>query len=163
MRLSIRAQRMMIYTASASCLLLTGAIVAWAMHSTRLPAKVHGSNGEVSQTVAQGGSATELRKEDFNLLCEIQLRRPLYDPPPPTPEVRQLPPLGIQLLGTILEGDNSIAMIRSEQGKTEYRRRGESVGPVDSAATIVEIQGDAIVLDRQSERLTLRVMGSDQR
>jgi Tfp pilus assembly protein PilP len=87
----------------------------------------------------------------------------LYDPPPPKPEVKQLPPLSVELLGTILEGDNSIAMVRSEQGQVEYRRKGDFVGPVDSPALVVEIQSDAIVLDRAEERVTLKVLGSEQR
>jgi hypothetical protein len=96
-------------------------------------------------------------KEDFAQLCDRPLRRPLYDPPPPKPEVRQLPPLQVELLGTILEGENSMAILRSEQGQVEYRRKGDSVGPADSPAKLVEIQGDAVLLDRAEERITLKV------
>jgi hypothetical protein len=77
--------------------------------------------------------------------------------------VKQLPPLGIELLGTILEGDNSIAIVRSEQGQVEYRRKGDSVGPVDSPALLVEIQSDAVLLERAAERVTLKVQGSERR
>jgi hypothetical protein len=158
MRLSLRGKKLAINAMSAGAIALTAVVISWPVEDLNVIAErqAPAPNDEVDANQL-GLSVTGPAKEDFDSLCRIALRRPLYDPPPPKPEVRQLPPLNVQLLGTILEGENSMAMVRTEQGKTEYRRVGESFGPADSPATVVEIQSDGVVVDRASERLTLRV------
>lgn len=159
MRLSLRTQKLGLSIAAVCCLAAAALVVVWGTHSPAIGNLIGAKSS--TKLPSASASATEINsgpsKEDFVQLCEIQLRRPLYDPPPPAPEVRQLPPLQVELLGTILEGENSMAILRSEPGKVEYRRQGDATGPVDSPATVVEIQGDAVVLNRGEERITLRV------
>jgi hypothetical protein len=159
MRLSLRTQKVGLSIATVGCAAAAVLVVGWGI---RLPAvgertetKTAAEQPNANEAVANAHN--EPSKESFAQLCAVQLRRPLYDPPPPAPEVRQLPPLQVQLLGTIIEGENSMAILRSEQGKVEYRKQGDAIGPVDSPATVVEIQGDAVVLNRAEERITLRV------
>jgi hypothetical protein len=63
----------------------------------------------------------------------------------------------------MLEGEYSMAMVRSQQGQVEYRRQGDSIGPVDSPAKIIEIQANAVLLERSDERITLQVLGTERR
>ena len=159
MRLSLRTQKLGISIATVGCAVAAVLVVAWGAVSPadcdRTETKAAAEQPSAKDVVPNADN--EPSKESFAQLCEVQLRRPLYDPPPPAPEVRQLPPLQVQLLGTIIEGENSMAILRSEQGKVDYRKQGDAIGPVDSPATVVEIQVDAVVLNRAEERITLRV------
>ena len=42
-------------------------------------------------------------RDAFAKLWDRPLRRPLYDPPPPKVEVKEPPPLAVDLVGTIVE------------------------------------------------------------
>lgn len=101
-------------------------------------------------------------REELVALSSVRLRRPLYDPPPPRPTVKELPPLQVEVLGTILEDANSVALVRGVQGGMEYKRVGDSVGPADSPARLIEITDTAITVERGQERVTLRVNNSER-
>lgn len=165
MRFSLRSLKLTVSAATGASLLAAVGVVAWGLQSPAVSPRGNHASDARHESVANSAEEQlpELTRDGFAQLCEQPLRRPLYDPPPPKPVVRQLPPLRVELLGTILEGDNSIAIIRSEQGKVEYRRIGDSVGPVDGLAQLVEIQGDAVLLERAEERITLQVQGSERR
>jgi hypothetical protein len=105
----------------------------------------------------------EAKLDEFAQLWNRPLRRALYDPPPPKPEVKQLPPLQIELAGTIIEPANSMAIIRSQQGRTEYKRVGDTVGPPDGLGKIVEIGANEVVVERGQERITLGVQTKEFR
>jgi len=160
----LQTQKLALSAATGGCLLAAAGVVAWGLQS---PALSPLGNYAVSTRTTPVDDAIEQQpaptREEFAQLCERPLRRPLYDPPPPKPVVKQLPPLRVELLGTIIDGDNSMAIIRSEQGKVEYRRNGESVGPVDSPARLVEIQSDSVLLERADERVTLKVQSNGRR
>lgn len=165
MRVPLRIQKLLLSVATVVCMAASVVVGIWGAQAPDVPSfsakeAAENSSPPLSEVEEQG---TGPAKGDFAQLCELPLRRPLYDPPPPAPEVRQLPPLRVELLGTILEGENSMAILRSDEGQVEYRRQGDSVGPVDCPAKLVEIQGDAVVLDRENERVTLRVQGSERR
>jgi hypothetical protein len=161
----LRTQKLALSATTGGCLLATAGIVTWGLQSTALSPP---ENRDVNAHSSSVADSTDERsptptREAFAQLCERPLRRPLYDPPPPKPVVKQLPPLRVELLGTIIDGDNSMAIVRSEQGKVEYRRKGESVGPSESPALLVEIQSNAVLLERDQERITLKVQGSERR
>jgi hypothetical protein len=162
-RVSLRLQKLSFSMAIAGCLTTSIAVVVWAVRAP-LPSDAtdnRSSGMPSSATAAEVELTVGPSREDFAQLCNQPLRRVLYDPPPPKPEVRELPPLDIELLGTILEGENSMAMVRSQQGQVEYKRTGDSLGPTEAPANILEITGDAIVLERSGERVTLKVRGSE--
>jgi hypothetical protein len=164
MRLTIRAQKTCYM--SVTCLCIAGAlsIVIWA---TR-PLDVTSSRtlDPTAAIQALGTLSRETRgpaRADFAKLCERPLRRALYDPQPPKLEVRQLPPLRLELLGTIIEESNSMAIVRSEQGSTQYKRIGDAIGPADSPANVVEITANSIIMERGKERITLKVQSKELR
>jgi hypothetical protein len=164
-RVSLRLQKLSFSMAIAACLATSTAVTTWAVRAP-LPSDAtdNRSSGTLSSVMAAEVQSTPgPSREHFAQLCNQPLRRVLYDPPPPRPEVRELPPLGIELLGTMLEGENSMAMVRTQQGQVEYKRSGDSIGPTDAPASILEITGDAIVLERSGERVTLIVRGSELR
>jgi hypothetical protein len=59
-------------------------------------------------------------------------------------------------MGTIVEPGNSMAIVTVARGQTEYKRLGDKLGPEESPAELVEILEDAIVVEREGEKTTLR-------
>lgn len=165
MTLPLRIQKLAIVLGVGGCITGTFVAVLWATRvpttKTSVAPSVAGSTHPPA--TAATGDLVPPPRDEFAKSWDIPLRRPLYDAPPPKPEVRVPPPLAVELLGTIIEGDNSMAIIRSPQGGVEYKRTGDLVGPDGSQASIVEIRGDSIVLDRSEERIILAVRSQDQR
>jgi hypothetical protein len=165
MRLSLRVQKLSFVTATCALLGATFAVIAWGL---RPPASSAGmatpsSPATNSTDKPQADKDDEPTREAFAQLLDCPLRQALYDPPPPVPEVKQVPPLQVELLGTIVEPENSMAIIRSEGGSVQYKRVGETLGPADSPASVEEIHSDAIVVQRLEERLTLKVRSGELR
>ena len=95
------------------------------------------------------------------------LRRPLFDPPPvaaapppkPTPKVveRPTPPpappkLEVTLVGTIIQPDQSLAIVADASGEFDVKGIGESL----------ELSPQGITVERiESERVTLRYQGRE--
>lgn len=163
MRMSLRVQRFYYSVATCCALAATVATVVWGIRPMSAPPEKSTSGDSVSTTSANVNEKRAPARGDFAKLWDRRLRRPLYDPPPPKPEVKQLPPLRVELLGTILEEANSMALVRSDKGSVEYKRVGDSVGPAEGAAKLVEIAADAIIVERAQERVTLKVNSKDLR
>jgi hypothetical protein len=89
------------------------------------------------------------------------LRRPLFDPPPPAPiVVKAAPqPLRALLLATVIEAENSTAMIKLAKGEVVFRKVGESLGPEEPSAVIAKIETGTISVRRGQEELRLSVEG----
>jgi hypothetical protein len=165
MRVSLRIQKLYFMVATGCCLVGAAVAIAWGVRPlTVMPKTAASSRRQLNDTHSSITSGRpEPTREDFAKLWQRPLRRPLYDPPPPKPVVRALPPLQVEVLGTIIEGQNSMAMVRSERGNVEYKRVGDTLGPTDSPASVLEIGSDAIVVERGEERVTLRVKSGELR
>ena len=90
------------------------------------------------------------------------LRRPLFDPPPPAPIVVVKPPpqpIRAKLLATVIEPENSTAMIRLANGQVVFRKVGDSLGAEESSAEIAKIEAGSISVRRGQEELRLSVEG----
>ena len=98
---------------------------------------------------------------DLQRLGQITLYRPVQEPtvaaapaaatlpapaPPPPPQ------LNVQLVGTVMEADNSRAFFQLPSGRTVLRRVGQSV----AGARIVSIERQSAVLEYQGQTLTLQ-------
>jgi hypothetical protein len=92
------------------------------------------------------------------------LRRPLFDPPPPAPVVAaKAPPQPIRarLLATLIESDNSTAMLRLANAQVVFRKVGESLGAEDAGVEISKIETGAITVRRGKEEIRLSVEGAN--
>jgi type II secretory pathway component PulC len=92
--------------------------------------------------------------ENLQRLASLNLRQPLFDPPPPAPQPPPTKtPLAIKLAGTILEAEHSLAILQLPDGKTELKAVGEQCG----GATIVRIEQDCVTVsyDGQTVQLTI--------
>ena len=158
MRISLRAQKLAYTAATCGCLAATVAATTFALRPTNLVRDNQAKSGTSSANVTPKSDGPLLpSREDVAKLCDRPLRQQLYDPPPPKVEIKPLPPLRVELLGTIIEESNSMALVRSETGSVEYKRVGDVVGPIESPAKLVTIDADTITVERATERVTLKV------
>jgi hypothetical protein len=165
MRLSLRTKKLSLMLATCILLGATIAVLAWGVRRQDCPAGASTQSARTTRPidVPEADKNKEPSREELTQLLDRPLRQALYDPPPPAPEVKQLPPLQVELLGTILEPENSMAIIRAEGGSVQYKRVGETMGPAECPASLIDIQSDAIVVERHEERLTLKVRGGELR
>jgi hypothetical protein len=101
--------------------------------------------------------------EDFQFVAQLDLRRPLHDPPPmalPAPSPPQaIPALNIHLTGTIVEPDHSQALITMPDGQVELKSVGDDAGgahikTIQDGSITVEYFGQSIVLSTPKENGT---------
>jgi len=92
------------------------------------------------------------------------MRRPLFDPPPPAPMVvAKTPPQPIRarLLATLIEAENSMAMLKLASGQVVFRKVGESLGVDEPSVEIWKIETGAISVHRGKEEIRLSVEGTN--
>ena len=164
MRISLRNRKACYVVATTLCAFGAVGMIVWAAQPLDIFPTMPANHPHVTPgSIAPPDNKSEPSHEAIIKLCDRPLRRPLYDPPPPKPEVRQLPPLSLELLGTIIEDANSMVIVRSDQGSVQYKRIGDAVGPPDSPANIVEINSNSMVVERAKERITLKVKSKELR
>ena len=97
------------------------------------------------------------------------LRGPLYDPPPPpiaAPQVRPtprpkptptLPPLNLTLVGTIIDSEQSLAIIADAAGNFDVKGVGDSLELTPAGVRIGQIESEVITLEYQGRESTIRL------
>jgi len=146
-------------SASAGLFLLSGSLLAWPLLQ---PAEISVSpRRRLPPPAAVQKRGSELPPlEAFRPIWEIDLRRPLVDPPPPQkppPPAPRLPPLRLQLVGTVQESGHSMALLANPQGVIEVKRVGELLGEGRAAAEVVAIQAEQVTVRYQNQDIQLRL------
>jgi len=158
----IRRLRTLLWALSITLSLASLSAVSWAVwwpYHASLPQSTPATR-EKSASDDPGLSFGRPTLSQFEGLWDKRLRRPLYDPPPPTPkvaEVKKLPPLQIKLLGTIIEPGKSQAMLATPRGTVELKRVGDTIDSEQPPAELVTIERDRVVLKRQGDLITLEI------
>lgn len=96
--------------------------------------------------------------QQFARVWDLNLRRPLYDPPPPPPpkiEKPKPPPINFRLAGIVLNGDNSQVMVLQQDGSIVMLSVGDAIG----STKILSIHEDRIEVDHFGETQTLQMEG----
>jgi hypothetical protein len=93
------------------------------------------------------------------------LRRPLFDPPPVVAVVVKPPPqpLLVKLLATVVEPENSTAMLKHANGQVVFCKVGDSLGADEAGTEILKIETGSISVRRGQEQLRLTVEGANGR
>jgi hypothetical protein len=91
------------------------------------------------------------------------LRRPLFDPPPPAPVV--LPkappkPIRAQLVATVIEGEDSTAMLRLASGRVAFSKVGDVIEGEEPKTEILKIEAGSVSVRRGNEETRLTVEGA---
>jgi hypothetical protein len=91
------------------------------------------------------------------------LRRPLFDPPPVVAVVVKPPPrpLRVKLLATVVEPENSTAMLKQASGQVVFCKVGDSLGADEAGTEILKIETGSISVRRGQEQLRLTVEGAN--
>lgn len=84
-------------------------------------------------------------------------RQRLFDPPPPPPpppvkpKPKPMPPG--KLVGTVVNGTNSSAMIEVGRGNVEFKKIGDRIGQESNYAVIKAIETNRIVLEHDGKEV----------
>jgi hypothetical protein len=117
-----------------------------------------GSNNAAGTRVA----SQPVNGASFAGFWDRPLRRPLFDPPPPAPKVvekRVVAPIRARLLATMIERDNSTAVLRLASGDVVFRKVGDALGTGEPDARIAKIEAGAICVRRAGDETRLLVDG----
>jgi hypothetical protein len=157
--MKLRTKRWSLRLITLAILAGTGVLIALGLSDTgtdreRLTVDLSASK----QTNAkQATSETQL---DFSPVWEKRLQQVLFDPPPPPPKVEVKPPpppLQEKLLGTMIDSDNSQAIIQDAQQNVHFRRVGQSISPGSADALIEKILPSSIEVRRGDDLTTLQM------
>jgi hypothetical protein len=101
---------------------------------------------------------------ELEALCQQDLRRPLYDAPPPVPIAAPPPPppapLPFKLAGTVIEPGRSQALLQMADGRIQLNRVGDTVGGPAAGintAQILQIDRDNITLMYHGRQQVLNI------
>lgn len=104
--------------------------------------------------------------EASDAMLQIALRRPLTDPPPPKPRVVKprvipappMPPaLKLTLVGTIIDSDNSLAIIADSAGEFDVKGVGESLELTPKGVSVTSIESEQVEVQYQGKKSTFKL------
>jgi hypothetical protein len=166
--------------ATGLMLVAASGILVWGFSSTRANNSFESQNpaetgiGKVRLKRAESSIMTSTTNRasrtsetsDLAALVDRPLRRPLFDPPPPPPKVvekKVLPPIRARLVATMIEPENSIAVLRLASGGVVFRKVGEPLGTEEPNAKIARIEAGAVCVSREGDETRLVVDGQKSR
>jgi hypothetical protein len=142
---------------SALLVLAAAAAVAWAIAwpyaGPAVDARAHAKPGPAIVVA----TLTDPALSDFAKVWDINLQRPLIDHPAPAvaapaaPIVAR-PPVGVKLIGTVIEPGHSVAIFIRTDGKTEVKAVGESV----AGDQVLEIKPESATLRHGTDSVVLQ-------
>jgi hypothetical protein len=100
---------------------------------------------------------------DFDSLRDKRLQgRPTSTPienmlPKPEPVKNQPAPPSFRLLGTMIEGERSLALVSTAAGKSSFKGIGELFGSGNEKAEVVEIHSESVVLRILGQLYTIQL------
>jgi hypothetical protein len=97
---------------------------------------------------------------NFAATQDRPLRRPLFDPPPPPSVIVQkkaLAPIRARLLATMIEAENSTAVLRLASGEVVFRKVGEALGNTEPDAKVARIEPGVVSVSRAGDETRLMV------
>lgn len=118
--------------------------------------------------------SSSLEVASLEPLLNKRLRRPLYDPPPPSkPTVaktdrakknrqRRAAPPDVQLIGTVLEEGRSVAILMDRQGQIELKESGQTLQTVIPGAKVTQVTRNEVHLDYRGQSMILRMEEPNQ-
>lgn len=174
--MNLTRQRQLIYAATTGLVALSVAGVVWSLSSIDGPASDGATRigpSRLRSTIAKSKPIDAAQKVNF----DAPMLKPLVDPvrPPVKPPPRKVTPpppkktapvptqrLDWTLVGTIMDGDDSVAILSDAKGKTDVRRVGETVELLPAGAVVQRIQADQVSLKTRRGQSTLKLDRSFQ-
>ena len=164
--MELQRQRHYLTITTVCLLLFSAAIVLWSVSNVD-------ESSPQSPNVQPGHTATSevSRVPELTIptaMTQRQLRGPLYDPapvpasppkpkPPVVPRPKTGPKLDLILIGTIIESNNSLAIIADANGGFDVKGVGEILELAPDGIVITSIQSEQVTLKHQDKTTTLRL------
>ncbi|QDV40315.1 hypothetical protein Enr13x_01210 [Stieleria neptunia] len=179
--MDLTAQRRLITASTAGFLAVAAAGVVWSLAGIDPPARqsdsTRGSKRGINLPVDPPQPATVQQAARVDLALKLQ--QPLYDPPKPPPPKPQPKPdpkpvvvrnppavkaarLDWTLSGTIIDSDQSVAILTDASGKTDIRAAGEVVELSPPGVLVRKIDSEKVTLEVRGTESTLRLKSSFQ-
>ncbi len=163
--MDITTQRRCLGTLAGGLFAGTVAVVAWSFSGIDSPSEVRGENR--SRNVGPAIAETDMPSFDDRIAAQ-SLRAPLYDAPAPPPAARppQPPPkpaprpktgLDVTLVGTIIESNQSFAILADSMGKFDIKGIGESLELSPQGMTVESIEAEQVTLEYQGRQSTVQL------
>lgn len=175
--MNLTTQRRSIYGAAAGLVAVAGMGMIWSVSSIEGnetladPLAIRSPRAAESPDQQPTTTSDATAKIDFAVplqqtLVDVVKRPPkpaprkVVPPPPPrkvTPPPVKKPRLDWTLVGTVIDGDQSIAIFSDSSGKTDVRRVGETVELSPSGVVVRQIDSDEVTLEMRGgeSKLTL--------
>ena len=157
----IRRLRFWLPVISTTMLVGSLAVLAWSVLAPcRLNVSSAARTRRPSAATLPTGEPNQLSLESFKPLLQRRFQAPLYDPPPKeaAPVVKKVaPPPPVKLLATMPETGGGHAMFSDPKGSIRIWAAGDRITVGSSAAEIVEIADDHVVLRHEERLVTLKL------
>jgi hypothetical protein len=156
--MSVRQIRFLFRLSAGLLLALSAALVTWAIVA---PVQLPDTSTATPRQAAHEPIVNEVAGNGPNeseAVFERQFRRPLFDPPPKTPEpVVEKPPTPppVRLVATMPEPGGGHAMLADMKGAISVRRVGQEMIAGGSSVVIKEVASDKVVLLFENRLVTL--------
>ena len=164
--MEVKGQRRYLSLAAACLLALAAAAVVWSVSTIEASDQSITTGREPNR----GSGLAEQPSLDQTPIAEMAtrlLRPPLYDPPvkTPTPEIvkppslrpRPTPKLDLTLVGTIINADQSLAIIADASGQFDVKGVGESLEISPEGIVIAQIEAEQVHLNYQGQSAQLQL------
>lgn len=170
--MELQKQKRWLSITTACLLLCSAAVVPWAVSAI----------DESTPQVASSKSPTDVVPEispnaDLAISAAVtkrKLRQPLHDPeptppappkptPPPAPRPKPAPKLTLSLVGTIIEANNSLAIIADADGQFDVKGIGETLEILPAGIVITKIQAEQVTLSHQGKKTILNLERDQKR
>jgi hypothetical protein len=155
--MKLRRIRLLLWAAAGVMTGLALLSIFWANSASLDLGNQERSQSSISKNAPNAVVKPGITTKDFQQLAQLNLRRPLHDPPhaPVAPAItgRQVPPLTIRLAGTIVEPGHCRAMIQLADGSVELK----GIGDVAGEARITDIQEGKVTVEYFGASLQLTV------
>ena len=179
--MDLTAQRRLITALTAGCLAVAAVGIVWSLGGIDSPARqsdsTRGSLRGMKTAVDPPQQETPNVEAAAQVNLALKLQQPLYDPPqPPPPKPKpqpkpvvvrnppavKAPRLDWTLTGTIIDSDQSVAILTDASGKTDIRGAGEVVELSPPGVLVRKIDSEKVTLEVRGAESTLRLNSSFQ-
>ncbi len=167
--MDVTTQRRCLEAIAGGLLIGTVGSVAWSLSSTESPDVAQATARE---SVPQAATSSQPRPSSDPVISQ-SLRGPLYDPPPaqrattpapvPAPTPPPQPTLEVTLVGTIIERDQSLAILADSSGKFDVKGVGQPLELSPQGITLEQIEPEQVTLRYQGRRSTVQLDRSAKR
>jgi type II secretory pathway component PulC len=161
--MDITNQRRCLAAIAGGLLVGTAAAIGWSLSGINTPSPI--SKVGQGQQVQPAISSDNLQSFDERIAART-LRGPLYDSPAapsvpvarpkPTPTPQQ-PKLDLTLVGTIIEANQSIAILSDSAGQFDVKGIGESLELLPAGVTVQKIEAEQVTLQYQGRQSTVQL------